>query len=135
MYLAQLLRGGIQATWLLLLWVTVSAAPLADSLVDEACQSTDREEVVALAGMPKDQAVICGKTRVGFVHSVSGSGQDVSKEFGGLQDFVQASRVGNQLVQKLRCTRSQLIQSGAEPVALMACRLNSGGWPYLVAVG
>jgi GDP-L-fucose synthase len=64
-----------------------------------------------------------------------GSGQEISKEFGALQDFVLASRVGNQLAQKTRCTRSQVIQSGPEPMALMACRLNSGGWPYLLAVG
>jgi len=134
MHLARVLRW-IQGALLSLWWATVSAAPLADSLVDEACQSADREDVVALAGMPKDQAITCGKNRVGFVYSISGSGQEISKEFGALQDFVLASRVGNQLAQKTRCTRSQVIQSGPEPMALMACRLNSGGWPYLLVVG
>jgi hypothetical protein len=99
MHLVRVLRW-FQGALLSLLWAAVSAAPLADSLVDEACQSADREDVVALAGMPKDQAVTCGKNRVGFVYSISGSGQDISKEFGGLQDFVLASRVGNQLSQK-----------------------------------
>jgi len=134
MHLARVLSG-VQGALLALFCAAVSAAPLADSLIDEACQSADREDVVALAGMPKDQAVTCGKNRVGFVYSVSGSSQDISKDFGGLQDFVQGSRVGNQITQKMRCSRSQLIQSGPEPVALMACRLNSGGWPYLLAVG
>jgi len=122
-----------------LVWVAlmtpISASALSESLLDEACQAIDREDVTALAGMPKDQSITCGKNSVGFVHSVSGDAQDVRKEFSALQEFVQSSRVGNQLSQKLQCSRSMMIQTGPDPVALMACRLNSGGWPYVLVLG
>lgn len=110
---------------------TPAAAPatLGTSLADEACVARVRDDVVDIAGLPRDQKIVCNGKESGDVqHAKLATLPTGDARRAAFVAAFDASRPGQLTRGRLDCKPAQWI---GDAMAL-PCRARSGGWPTLV---
>lgn len=131
------LNHTVSATLLALLAASGSMAfaqKLPDNLSDESCELAAREDLAPLPGLPREQRVVCNGNAIGAVFGMFAHADPASANAAELQTIIRGSGPGTILAQRMSCTGKATLGTGPEAIAVLACRLSSGGWPHVVAV-
>jgi len=119
------------------LWAAEPAIQqLGNNLLEESCESRDRDDLTPLAGVPIDQQIFCAQKFVGQVayeRYTSVDKLNVEASRSAILAHYSRSRMAKTMAIKATCTAPKWLEGlSGRSVALLPCQLKAGGWPHLV---
>lgn len=113
-----------------------SIQQLGNNLLEESCESRDRDDLTPVAGVPLDQQIFCAQKIVGQVaYERYTSVNNLNMEASRLTILLhyKRSRMAKTMAVKATCTAPKWIEGlSGRAIALLPCQLKAGGWPHLV---
>ncbi len=108
---------------------------LSNSLLDESCFATPRNDVVAAPGLPQDKLVFCDKNLVGSVTASKLFQKDSTNDSRKLViEAYYSSPVARLIKNRMVCSKDlvSLEKIKWKNAFGLGCKLKSGGWPHLL---